>query len=87
MSLNEIFNILETSVNKRVKLEAHRPERILQKLIILDDIPQMFQILDGWMDDESQSPQFLRFSSHLVLFMEKMGRATSRDVIDKVLER
>lgn len=87
MSLNEIFATLDASNNKTVMTEAHIPEHVIQKHLILDQIPELFKALDEYVDDGGVSTQFLRFTTHLVLFLDQIGRAHQRDLVEKVLER
>lgn len=86
MSLNEVFNRLETSNNSVVSKEARMDMHIIQKYIILDDIPTLMEVYNKWLEEPHLNTQFLRFSAHMVLFLEEIGQIHSRDVPEKILE-
>ncbi|KAI4461724.1 hypothetical protein MML48_5g00010400 [Holotrichia oblita] len=86
MSLNEIFATLTASNNKDVSVQAHKPEHVIQKHLILDEIPELFKELERYVDENNVSTQFLRFAAHLVLFMDQIGRVQNKDTIEKILE-
>ncbi|KRT85638.1 hypothetical protein AMK59_1849, partial [Oryctes borbonicus] len=86
MSLNDIFATLDSSNNKDVNIQAHRPEYIIQKHLILDEIPELFRELERYVNEDDVSTQFVRFATHLVLFMDQIGRFHKKDTIEKILE-
>lgn len=86
MSLNEIFATLTASNNKDVSVQAHKPEHVIQKHLILDEIPELFRQLERYVDENNMTTQFLRFITHLVLFMDQIGRVQNNDTIEKILE-
>lgn len=86
MSLNEVFENLESSKNKTVRDEAKESEHIIQKYIILDEIPALLKELEEWSEGANVSTHFLRFSAHLVLFLDQIGRGNRRDCIERVVE-
>nr|XP_022908849.1 nuclear pore complex protein Nup107 [Onthophagus taurus] len=85
MSLNEVFSHLETSDCKYVKEQAKKPDYIIIKYLILDDIPQMFVALEEYLNEDA-SIHLLRFLTHLVLFLDQIGQAPQRNVAENVLE-
>eukprot|EP00118_Oscarella_pearsei_P007193 m.34356 g.34356 ORF g.34356 m.34356 type:complete len:1012 (+) comp31968_c0_seq4:18-3053(+) len=42
---------------------------VVQKCIILDDIPGLFQVFENWLKGKSASAYMLRFMTHFVLFL------------------
>ncbi|XP_045478913.1 nuclear pore complex protein Nup107 [Harmonia axyridis] len=87
MSLNEIFHKLETISPKNVVMETKYPEHIIQKLLILDEINQLVRVLDEWVNDTKVSTTFLRFATHLVLFLDQIGQLNSRDIVETCIEQ
>lgn len=85
MSLNEIFARLESSSNSDIAKEALDKYRILQKHIILNEIPTLLSKLEQWVEEPNISTQFTRFAAHLILFLEQIGKAARKDV-DKIIE-
>ncbi|XP_050509495.1 nuclear pore complex protein Nup107 [Diabrotica virgifera virgifera] len=86
LSLNEIFSNLESSKNVRVREEARKPEHIIQKYIILDEIQTLLLKFEEWIEEDNVPTNFLRFLAHLVLFFEQIGQGHHRGIIEKVLE-
>ncbi|EEB10806.1 Nuclear pore complex protein Nup107, putative [Pediculus humanus corporis] len=95
VTLEEIFNELQASKNPLVRRDAMSPEHIVQKYLVLDQIPQLMEEVSKWIqgsdmsvgsDYESVSPHFLRFLTHLVLFLRRIGRSECDSVGDAVIE-
>ncbi|CAH1999739.1 unnamed protein product [Acanthoscelides obtectus] len=86
MSLNELFSSLESSRNRTVAEEAKKYEYVIQKHIILDDIPNLLLKFEEWVEDDEQTSHFLRFLAHLVLFFDQIGHGHNREIVEKVLE-
>lgn len=85
MSLNDIFHRIESSSNANIASEASDNYRIIQKHIILNEIPSLLLKLEQWAEEPNASPQFTRFAAHLILFLEQIGQASRKDV-DKIVE-
>nr|CAH7732455.1 unnamed protein product [Callosobruchus chinensis] len=86
MSLNELFTSLESSRNRKVAEESKKYEHIIQKHIILDDIPNLLLKFEEWVEDDSHTSHFLRFLAHLALFFDQIDHGHNREAIEKVLE-
>ncbi|KAK5644650.1 hypothetical protein RI129_005950 [Pyrocoelia pectoralis] len=86
LSLNEVFERLESAQNSRVRKESQLEMHIVQKYIILDDIPMLMEVIGNWLKNKSLSTQFLRFAVHLVLFLEQIGQIVNRDVPEQIIE-
>ncbi|KAJ8917651.1 hypothetical protein NQ315_005098 [Exocentrus adspersus] len=86
MSLNEVFISLESSKNPVIREESRKPEHVIQKYIILNDIATLFQELDFWTEDSNMTSHHLRFIVHLVLFLDQIGQGHNREITEKVLK-
>ncbi|KAB0794317.1 hypothetical protein PPYR_11156 [Photinus pyralis] len=86
LSLNEVFEYLESAPNTKVRKESQLEMHIVQKHLILDDIPRLMEIIGNWIENRTLSTQFLRFAVHLVLFLEQIGQIVKRDVPAKIIE-
>lgn len=51
----------------------------------MDETDKLVSILEEWIEEPTMTMQFLRFLSHLVLFLDQIG-TNKRDAIEKVLE-
>lgn len=60
-------------------------QRVIQKHIILDEIPQLLAKLEEWIEKPETSVHFKRFAAHLILFLEQIGQANRKNV-DKIVE-
>ncbi|XP_058061948.1 nuclear pore complex protein Nup107 [Anopheles bellator] len=90
MSLEQIFDELEAHRNVRVSLTAKDVDKVIQKYIILDDIPELMRIVDGWIEGAAEvtlSPPMLRFLSHFVMFIRQIGKAFQEDIGDRIIGR
>ncbi|KAJ8970967.1 hypothetical protein NQ317_012644 [Molorchus minor] len=86
ISLNEIFDSLEKSKSANIKEESFKPERVVQKFIILDEIQNLLLKIKEWIEDPRCPTYFLRFLAHLVLFFDQIGEGHDRNTIEDVLE-
>lgn len=86
MSLNDVFSSLESSKNPIVRDESHRPDHVIQKYIILDEIPTLMMKMEEWIEDETLPTTFLRFLAHLVLFFDQVGQRQNKEVTENVIE-
>lgn len=87
MSLNEIFDELHAHKSATIRTIATNPVTVIQKYLILDDIPELMKNIDLWISDAKIDAQMLRFLTHIVLFMRQIGRQHQEDIADKVIKR
>ncbi|XP_034939545.1 nuclear pore complex protein Nup107 [Chelonus insularis] len=85
VSLDEIFDNLQASKDPAIRIQANKPDHLIQKYIILDQVPKLMEQIEIWINQKSCEPQFLRFLAHLVLFLRHIGKSTNEKVGDKVL--
>lgn len=85
MSLDDVFVKISAYPMAKIKKEAEEPDHIIQKYIILDQIPQLMIEIDKWLHEANCSPQFIRFLAHLVLFLRQIGQIHRDDIAEKVL--
>lgn len=86
MSLEQIFDELGANENAVVHFSAESPVNIIQKYLILDNIPEMMKNINAWITDSKVDAQMLRFLTHVVLFMRQVGRHHQEDIADKVIK-
>lgn len=86
LSIDEIFEKLESSPIDIIREESEKPDHIIQKYIILDQIPQLMTYINEWISKSNNSPHFIRFLTHFVLFLRQIGHNQKDDIGDKVLE-
>lgn len=88
MSLEQIFDELTAHKNLTVRNTAKSPVTIIQKYLILDNIPEMMRHIDAWIttDETKIDFQMLRFLTHVVLFMRQIGRQHQEDIADKIIK-
>ncbi|KAJ8938224.1 hypothetical protein NQ318_007646 [Aromia moschata] len=82
-SLNEIFLILETSKSALVQEESGKPEHIVQKFIILDDISKLYGKIGEWIEDFTIPTYCLTWCYFLI----RLVRVNDRSITELVLER
>uniref|UniRef100_A0A182Q2M3 Nuclear pore complex protein n=1 Tax=Anopheles farauti TaxID=69004 RepID=A0A182Q2M3_9DIPT len=89
LSLEQIFDALEAHKSARISFAAKDVDKVIQKYIMLDDIPELMRIVDGWLDgsDVVLLPQMLRFLTHFVMFLRQIGKTFQEDIGDRVIKR
>ncbi|XP_012287801.1 nuclear pore complex protein Nup107 isoform X2 [Orussus abietinus] len=85
MSLEQIFTELQASKNDVIRFQANKPDHLIQKHLILDQIPQLMDEIEKMVDSGTCTSQFLRFLAHLVLFLRQIGKGAKYKIGDKVL--
>lgn len=86
MSLEQIFDELSVHKNETVKQAARNKMHLIQKYIILDNVPELLQKMNSWIEEEKLSPHMLRFLSHIVLFMRQIGKVDKEEVADVIIK-
>lgn len=86
MSLEQIFDELAAHKSPKIGTDAQRPINVIQKYLILDNVPELLRHVDTWLTDGQASPQMLRLLTHIVMFMRQVGRQHQEDVADRVIK-
>ncbi|GLV32653.1 Nucleoporin 107kD [Carabus blaptoides fortunei] len=86
MTLDEVFEKISATRDNRIRDEANSPDHLIQKYLILDQIPHLMKEMETWIMSKNINPQFLRFLAHLVLFLKQIGHSQRDDIANKVLE-
>lgn len=86
MTISDIFKELDANPDCEVNQETLSPDRIIQKLIILDTIPELMSHMSQWIQSDSCQPHLIRFLAHLVLILRLLGKSHSDNVGDEVLK-
>lgn len=85
LTLYEIFWELENSTDTSIRMEASKPERTVQKCVILNEIPELVTFLSELCRKNSSDCNFLRFSAHVVICVRLIGFGHNGDEADFVL--
>ncbi|XP_071554168.1 nuclear pore complex protein Nup107-like [Temnothorax nylanderi] len=85
ISLEDAFKELHASKNPVIRAQSNKPDHLIQKYIILDQIPKLMEEIESMIDIGACDSQFLRFLAHLILFFRQIGKSTKDKVEDKVL--
>ncbi|XP_011298381.1 nuclear pore complex protein Nup107 [Fopius arisanus] len=84
-TLEDVFDDLQASNDPSIRTEAMRPDHLIQKYLILDQIPKLMDVIEEWIDNTNCNPQFIRFLAHLVLLFRQIGKSCDDVVGNKVL--
>ncbi|XP_043462655.1 nuclear pore complex protein Nup107 [Leptopilina heterotoma] len=85
VSLEDIFTELRASKDQKVRTEASKPDHLIQKYLILDQIPQLMEEIETMIHLGVCDSQLLRFLAHLVLFLRRIGKCSNDKIANKVL--
>lgn len=83
--LEDIFAALQASKNPSIRSQASTPDHLIQKYLILDQVPMLMKQIEMWLDRGTCHSQFLRFLAHLILFLRQIGKDDNDKIGDKVL--
>lgn len=86
MAIEQIFDELNAHKNVPVREVANHYITIIQKYIILDDIPELIKKINEWVDDIRNDGQMLRFITHLILFLRQIDRSHQDNIADKLIK-
>lgn len=85
ITLEDVFQELHASKNPVIRATSNKPDYLIQKYIILDQIPKLMEEIQNMIDLGVCDSQFLRFLAHLILFFRQIGKSTKDKIGDKVL--
>lgn len=85
VTLEDIFTELRASKDQTIRNQASKPDHLIQKYIILDQIPQLMEEIETLIHLGICDSQLLRFLTHLVLFLRRIGKCTNDKIANKVL--
>ncbi|XP_054005654.1 nuclear pore complex protein Nup107 [Hylaeus anthracinus] len=85
ISLEDVFKELHASKNPTTRAQSNEPDHLIQKYLILDQIPELMEEIENMIDRKTCDPHFLRFLAHLVFFFRQIGKNVNDKVGDKVL--
>ncbi|XP_033310230.1 nuclear pore complex protein Nup107 isoform X1 [Bombus bifarius] len=85
ISLKDVFKELHASKNSDIRAQSNKPDHLIQKYLILDQIPKLMEEIEDMICSKSCDPHFLRFLAHLIYFFRQIGKNAKDKIGDKVL--
>lgn len=85
ISLKDVFKELHASKNPDIRAQSNKPDHLIQKYLILDQIPKLMEEIEDMICSKSCDPHFLRFLAHLIYFFRQIGKNAKDKIGDKVL--
>lgn len=85
ISLKDVFKELHASKDPKIRMESNKPDHLIQKYLILDQIPKLMEEIDNMINTGTCDPHFLRFLAHLICFFRQIGKNAKDKIRDKVL--
>ncbi|XP_054261691.1 nuclear pore complex protein Nup107 [Macrosteles quadrilineatus] len=85
LSMENTFAVLDSSADAVVRQEARSRARVVQKLVILDQLPQLMSQMLDWASQPDCEPQMLRFLAHMVLILRQLGQPVSQEIGDQII--
>lgn len=83
--IEDIFDALQASKYLDIRLQSSKPDHLIQKYLILDQIPKLLEEIEAFVDSGTCTSQFLRFIAHLVLVLRQIAKTSNDRVSHKVL--
>ncbi|KAK9293476.1 hypothetical protein QLX08_011597 [Tetragonisca angustula] len=85
ISLKDVFKELHASKNPDIRAQSNKPDHLIQKYLILDQIPKLMEEIEDMISMKSCDPHFLRFLTHLICFFRQIGKNSKDRIGDKVI--
>ncbi|XKL69259.1 hypothetical protein PGB90_007028 [Kerria lacca] len=85
-TVEEIFEELAGYKDSNVRIEAAKPERIIQQLIITDRIPELISLMVEWCESENVNNNLIRFAAHFVIFLRSIGLQYDKKKTELILQ-
>ncbi|CAL7946335.1 unnamed protein product [Xylocopa violacea] len=85
ISLKDVFKELHASKNPIIRAQSNEPDHLIQKYLILDQIPKLMEEIESMIETKTCDPHFLRFLAHLIFFFRQIGKNAKDKIGDKVL--
>jgi len=84
----EIFKEIGASVHENIRQQAQHWYHVIQKFIILGDIPALIETMYSWLQEDRDYPpqHLLRLMVHVVLFLRSIGHACKEDLCESIIE-
>lgn len=86
-NVDEIFEEIAGYTDTSVRVEASKPERIIQRLVITDKIPNLICTLANWCTNENTNHHLIRMAAHIVICLRVIGIQYNNEKIEDVLRR
>ncbi|KAK7508730.1 hypothetical protein BaRGS_00000296 [Batillaria attramentaria] len=90
MEPSQVFDELAASTDERIQAECQQWYHVIQKFIVLGDIPSLVEVMYSWVrspEGRANIPQhLLRFLAHLVLFLRRIGQEGKEELCTVILE-
>lgn len=86
MTLDQIFDELSVHKNLQIRNESKQKIRIIQKLLIQDNISALLDNMKHWIEEEKLSSHMLRFLTHIVLFFRQIGKLDKENIADLIIK-
>lgn len=85
ITLEDVFKELHASKNPIIRAQSNKPDYLIQKYIILDQVLKLMEEIESTIDAGTCDSQFIRFLAHLILFFRQIGNSTKDKIENKVL--
>ncbi|XP_046740821.1 nuclear pore complex protein Nup107 isoform X2 [Diprion similis] len=85
MTIEDVFDALQASKHSSIRTQSHKPDHLIQKYLILDEIPKLMEEIEAFVDSGTCTSQFLRFVAHLTLFLRQIGKTANERIEHRIL--
>ncbi|CAG5133756.1 unnamed protein product, partial [Candidula unifasciata] len=84
----EIFKDIAASINETVRLQSENWYHVIQKYVILGDIPALIEVMYSWLqkDRDSLPGHLVRLMAHIVLFLKTIGQSCKEELCEAIIE-
>jgi len=85
---HDIFKEIGASIKESIRQQSQHWHHVIQKYIILGDIPGLIEVMYSWLQQERDFPpqHLLRLMVHIVLFLRNVGHACKEELCEAIIE-
>ncbi|GFR89080.1 nuclear pore complex protein Nup107-like [Elysia marginata] len=85
---HRIFKDIAASIDENVRLQSENSYHVIQKYVILGDIPALVEVMYNWVQSSKNNlpDHMVRLMAHIVLFLRSIGHACKEELCEAILE-
>ncbi len=68
-----------------MRIESAKPERIIQRLIITNRIPELIAVMAEWCESENVNPNLVRLAVHIIICLRTFAVEHDKKGADDIL--
>lgn len=84
-TIDEIFDEIAGHHDNNIRIEAAKPERVIQRFIITNRIPELISVMVKWCENPNASTNLVRLCAHIVICLKIVGLLSNKQSAEEIL--